>query len=102
MINTIKNLLNKIAADIEIKKVDAPKGPNDIGSVVKNITNVLMTVVGIAAVIMIIVGGLMYITSAGDTEKTKRAKDTILYAVIGLIIAILSFAIVSFVTTNIK
>ncbi|MDP4038675.1 MAG: hypothetical protein Q8P54_01765, partial [bacterium] len=69
----IKNLLNKIAAEVKIENVTAPSGPSDIGSVVKNVTNVLMTVVGIAAVIMLIVGGLMYIFSAGDPQRTKTA-----------------------------
>ncbi|MDP4038445.1 MAG: pilin [bacterium] len=64
---------------------------------IQNITNTLLFIIGIAAVIMLIVGGLMYIFSGGDSENTKKAKDTILYAVIGIVVALLSFAIVSFV-----
>ena len=50
---------------------------------------------------MIIIGGIQYSTSAGDSGKVKKAKDTILYGIIGLVIALLAFAIVNFVLTQI-
>jgi len=53
--------------------------------------------VGIVAVGMIIFGGVRYATSQGDPGKTKSAKDTILYAVVGLVVAILAFTITAFV-----
>jgi hypothetical protein len=61
------------------------------------ITNVLLFIIGAVAVVVIIIGGLRYVTSAGDAGQTKGAKDTILYAVVGLIIAIIAYAIVRFV-----
>ena len=61
------------------------------------ITNTVLFAVGIISVIMLIVGGLRYIISGGDSKKVTDAKNTIMYAIIGLIIAILSFAIVNFV-----
>lgn len=64
---------------------------------IKNVVNLLLFVVGILAVIVIIVGGIMYTTSGGDPSKVKSAKDTILYAVIGLVVAILAYSIVNFV-----
>ena len=51
----------------------------------------------IIAVIVIIIGGIFYMTSQGDPGKVSRAKNTILYAVIGLIVSLLAFAIVNFV-----
>lgn len=68
---------------------------------VNNIINVAIGLVGVAAVIVIIIGGITYTTSQGDPGKTKRAKDTILYGVIGLVIAILAFAIVNFIIAGI-
>ena len=65
--------------------------------IVKNIISTLLFVLGIVAVIMIIIGGIRYATSNGDSSQLKAAKDTILYAVIGLVVAIMSFAIVQFV-----
>lgn len=64
---------------------------------ITNIVNILLFVLGAIAVIMIIIGGIRYATSNGDASSTKAAKDTILYAVIGLVVAILSYAIVNFV-----
>lgn len=61
------------------------------------IVNTLLFFVGIAAVIAIIIGGIMYTTSGGDSAGVNKAKNTILYAVIGLIVAIAAYAIINFV-----
>lgn len=61
------------------------------------IANTVLFAVGIISVIMLIVGGLRYVVSGGDSKKVTDAKNTIMYAIIGLIIAILSYAIVNFV-----
>lgn len=66
-------------------------------TVVTNIINLLLFGLGIAAVGLIIHSGLKYVTSRGDAANIKSAKDTLLYAVIGLIVASLSFVIVNFV-----
>lgn len=66
-----------------------------------NIINVIIGVLGLVAVIVIIIGGINYMTSSGDSAKVKKAKDTILYGVIGLVICVLAFAIVNFVISNI-
>lgn len=65
--------------------------------IIKNVINLILTVLGMIAVIMIVIGGIRYTTSNGDASSIKGAKDTILYAVVGLIVAILSYAIVNFV-----
>jgi hypothetical protein len=49
---------------------------------------------------VIIFGGIRYVTSTGDSSRVKAAKDTVTYAVIGLIVALLAYAIVNFVLTN--
>lgn len=64
------------------------------------ITNGVIAVLSIIAVIFIIYGGIQYMTSAGDSGKTKKARDTILYAAIGLIVCALAAAIVNFVVVN--
>ncbi len=65
--------------------------------VFKQVTNTILYIVGIVAVIMLIVGGIKYVVSGGDSKKVTDAKNTVLYAIIGLIIAFLAFAIVNFV-----
>lgn len=69
-------------------------GPNGVFT---NITNTILYIVGIIAIIMLIFGGIRYITSGGDKQKVTDAKNTILYAIVGLVIALLAFAIVNFV-----
>ena len=67
--------------------------------VFKQVTNTILYIVGIIAVIMLIIGGIRYVISGGDAKKVTDAKNTVLYAIIGLIIAFLAFAIVNFVIT---
>lgn len=65
--------------------------------IVTDVVNTMIYVTGILAVIFIIIGGVRYVVSQGDEKSVKSAKDTVMYAVIGLILAILAFAIVNFV-----
>ena len=73
---------------------------NNLNSPVKNIVNILLWAIGILSIVMIIFGGIRYVISTGDSGKVKAAKDTIMYAIIGLIVAILSSIIVNFVITK--
>ncbi len=69
---------------------------------ITNTVNTLLFIVGVASVIMIIIGGLRYVFSGGDPKNTTAAKDTILYAVIGVVVAALAYAIVNFVIIQFK
>lgn len=68
--------------------------------IITNITNTLLAIVGVIAVVMLIYGGIRYIISGGDQKKVTDAKNTILYAIIGLIISLLSYAIINFVLNS--
>ena len=67
---------------------------------VNDIVNVLLFIVGAISVLMIIIGGLLYVTSQGDSGNVTKAKNTILYAVVGLIVSLLAYAIVNWVLTR--
>lgn len=69
------------------------------GNLVKKIIDFMLWLIVIIAVIMIIVGGIKYATSAGDSNKVTSAKNTIIYAALGLVVAIFAWAIVNWVTT---
>ena len=71
------------------------------GSLWNKILNIFTTVIGAVAVLMIIIGGLRYVTSNGEPAQLTSAKNTILYAAIGLVVAAMANAIVNFVLTNI-
>jgi hypothetical protein len=62
---------------------------------------IFQVIVGVISVFVLITAGLSYITSGGDTSKTKTAKDRILYAVIGLVVVALSQVIVAFVLNRV-
>lgn len=62
------------------------------------ITNILLFLVGLIAVIMLIIGGIRYAISGGDQSAVTAAKNTILYAIVGIIVAFMAYAIVQFVS----
>lgn len=72
------------------------------GDAVQDALNLTFTVVGAMAVLFIIIGGIRYIISAGDSTQIQKAKNTILYAVIGLGLALFSLVIVNFVAGRIQ
>ena len=74
---------------------------SDVEGSIMNITNTMLFLLGAVAVIAIIIGGFMYATAAGDAGKVKNAKNTIMYAVIGLVVALLAWGIVSFVVKQV-
>jgi hypothetical protein len=76
-------------------------GTAKIQNIVTLIVNIFSIVVGIIAVIMIVVGGFRYITSGGDSGNITSAKNTIVYAVIGLVIVALAQFIVKFVLNKV-
>lgn len=64
------------------------------------VINIMLFLVGVLSVIMLIFGGLRYVISRGESKAVESAKNTILYAIVGLIVAILSFAIVNFIVNS--
>ncbi len=78
-------------------KVCKGTNKNSLYALMENVIDMLLIIIGIISVIMIIIGGIRYVTSAGDAGQTKSARDTVIYAVVGLVIAIMSYAIVNFV-----
>lgn len=69
----------------------------DLVSQIQVITNTMLFAIGVVAVIMLVIGGFRYIFSGGNNQSVTAAKDTILYAVIGIVVALLAYAIVNFV-----
>ena len=85
------------------KLVDGGSGSNqNLPDIITTIINVMLFIAGALAVIMIIYGGIRYITAHGDEKQVKVAKDTIVYSVVGLIIAILAYALVTFIFDRFK
>ena len=86
-----KGIDTATTSEMKGKSIDGDKG------LIKTVVNVLLWAVGVLSVIMIIFSGFRYITSAGDASKTKSAQSTLIYSVVGLIVAIMAWAIVNMV-----
>lgn len=96
------SICNNSSVSDEVKAAAGCGGTTGtLDSALTSILNAIILVMGIVAVIFIIIGGVNYITSSGDSNKVKKAKDTILYSVIGLVICALAFVIVNFVISSI-
>lgn len=81
---------------------DVPGSANISGSTVTRVVNFMLYAVGIIAVVMLIWGGISFALSAGDSAKVTKAKNTIMYAVIGLVVAIMAYAIVAWVNSTVS
>lgn len=92
---------NKDAVCDGVKLTGGDCGSTTTGSsvddIVKNAINIFSILIGVVSVIMIMVGGFKYVTSQGDSGAVGSAKNTILYAIIGLVIAAFAQIIVQFV-----
>ena len=85
---------SNVPADVK-KAAGCSNDSKDLATVIVNIINAIIIVSSIVAVIFVIIGGINYMTSTGEAGKLEKAKKTILYAVIGLVICALAFAIVN-------
>ena len=94
----MKDLLTKFAVGSTVDKVG--DGQDTLVSNITTILNAVVAVLGLVCVVVMIIGGVNYMTSAGDAGKVKKAKDTILYGLIGLVVCVLAFALVNFVIAN--
>jgi hypothetical protein len=72
------------------------------GGIFQTVANILLFIVGAVSVIMLIIGGIRYVVSAGDQQAVTNAKNTILYAIVGIVIAFLAFAAVRFVIDQLE
>jgi hypothetical protein len=71
-----------------------------VGGIFTTIVNILLYIIGAVSVIMLIIGGVRYVVSGGDSGAVTSAKNTILYAIVGIVVAILAYALVNFVITS--
>ena len=89
-------LLSQINIDPE--QLDIPMSGEVDSTTVENLLQIVFGVAGGVAMLIIIYAGIQYILSRGEPEKTKKARDTIIYAAVGLTLAMLAFSIVTWVT----
>lgn len=95
----MKDIISKLAIGEKVTEVNG--GGDDLVSSVTTILSNVIAILGLVCVVVMIIGGVNYMISSGDAGKVKKAKDTILYGLIGLVVCVLAFALVNFVLVNI-
>jgi hypothetical protein len=74
---------------------------NEVTYTLRNVVNLLLYVAGIIAVVIIVIAGFRFVASNGDATQVSKAKNTIIYALVGLVVAVMSYTIVNFILENI-
>ncbi|MBR0430843.1 hypothetical protein IJJ05_00945 [Candidatus Saccharibacteria bacterium] len=97
----MKELLTKFAELPTVEPVGTDTSGDTLVTSITGILNAVIGVLGLVCVVVMIIGGVNYMTSSGDAAKVKKAKDTILYGLIGLVVCVLAFALVNFVIVNV-
>ena len=70
---------------------------NDVWSILAAVVEIVLFVAGVAAVVFMIIGAIRYITSQGQPEQTKRARQSLIYAVVGLVVSIIGRAVIQLI-----
>ena len=97
MIYKFLSLMASTSVDSDGKITSTTIQDGDATSLVTNIFNTVLFVAGLMAVGMLVYSGIQYVTSHGDSGKTKTAMNSIIYSIAGLVIVVLAYAIVNFV-----
>lgn len=95
----MKDIITQFATGRDVDPVGDKQ--NTLTDDVTNVINGVITVLGLVCVVVMIIGGVNYMISSGDAGKVKKAKDTILYGLIGLVVCVLAYALVNFVIVGI-
>ena len=90
----------KTQIESAVNEVGGSENKTDVKGFIGNIIKTMFFAVGVLSVIVIIFAGVTFVMSAGNSQTIQKAKTTIIYAVIGLIVSILSYAIVNFVVSS--
>lgn len=85
-----------------VQKSGGSENNTNLTTFIENITNILLFLIGIIAVIVIVISGLRFVTSNGNQDQVTSARNGIIYAVVGIVVAVMAYAIVRFVITNIN
>lgn len=87
----------RLAQGVDVSKLPGANGGPTTEQSIPVLVNIAFGIFGAVAMLVITIAGLQYVLSQGDPQKTARAKDAILYAVVGLVVTFLSYGIVNFV-----
>jgi hypothetical protein len=96
------NVFDQCSSSGKDSSVCKAAGTDSATGLIKTVIDTMLLLLGSIAVVMIVIGGIRYTTSNGEASQVQAAKNTIMYAIVGLAIAILSYSIVNFVVGTLK
>lgn len=98
------NHLYSVVAPISVKadEIGLPHSTDTVGGVLNVAVKILIFLIGMLSVLMIIVGGIKIVVSNGDPARYKSGRETITYAIVGVILALVAYSIVIFIASNVK
>jgi hypothetical protein len=99
--SVVQGIVTFLAANpyaIHATDIGLPTSTSTVGEGLTNIVKLLMVVVGMLAVVAMIAGGILLVISRGDPGRVKQGRETILYASIGLVVAVAAYTIVAFIS----
>jgi len=79
-----------------------PLPVNSLPELINNVIKGLLGIVGAVSLLMVVIGGIQWMTSGGNSERVKRGKDTLVWAILGLVVVFLSYAIINFVFQSLE
>jgi TRAP-type C4-dicarboxylate transport system permease small subunit len=96
-------MIRKILAqvDIQLDQLDIPTDVTTDSDRVQAILQVVFATLGAIAFLVIVIAGLQFVLSRGEPEKAAKARRTIIYAAVGLVVAVLAFSIIGFITESV-
>lgn len=102
LVNANQVVLAQNEADIACQGIqsaggDCGSGDAEVSNIIKNVVEILLFVVGVASVVALIVAGIKYTVSGGDQQAIASAKNTVVYAIVGLVVALLAYVAVQWV-----
>lgn len=98
MLSLLKTIAQISSDDVNLPNtVDPGEGSGFVSQQLQGALQLAFGILGAIALLVIVIAALQYVLSAGDAQKVARAKDTIIYALVGLVVAVMAFAIVTFV-----
>ena len=96
MLQAATLFLSELPWNIKAKDIGVPTSTSTVSGGFSNVISLMIAAIGMLAIVFIIVGGIQYAYSMGNAKRTQQARETITYAVVGLVLAIAAYAIVAF------
>jgi len=102
MLNKVNSLAIQAQTTLEGRTINLPKNAADESLLTSTVLPLIFGILGALSLLFVVIGGFRYVISAGNPTNTQKARETIIYALIGLVVSISAFTIVRFILLNVQ